>query len=333
MDTAQFVTSLPDGAYRCNACQWRCVLRAGDSGRCQMRSGTSEGITALNYGLISAASVGAIEEHRLWHFFPDSMVLTIGSWGYPFPADQQRGLYAQIPTTEKQLRRLDAERAANFALERLCRGVVWTHSEPAVAPEYVLELLQLSRAASRYTAISTSGFLTIEALDLFGPYLDGISLDLRGFSDSAYARLSDIVEWRGVLELASHARTRWQCHIEVTTRMHHGVNDDLDELRAMVQWIGTMLGPQTPWHLLPGDAGAATAAAVARARRLGNEGGLQFVYGPEPNQETRCPACQASLIVREAGVVRPVGLRDTNCGNCGTAIHLRNSIFRSQRNK
>jgi Pyruvate-formate lyase-activating enzyme len=328
MELIRITTTTENETMHCNACQWRCTLQPGDTGRCLVRVGSAQGITAQNYGLISAASVAPIEDYRLWHFFPDSLVLAIGSWGYAFPVDQQRGAYARIPTLEAKRRRLSPERAASFALERLCRGVIWVYSEPAVAHEYVLRLLQTSRATSRYTALVTTGYLTAEILDSFGPYLDGISLDLRGFGDTAYARLAGIPDWRGILGVMAWARQHWRCHIEVTTRLHHGVNDDPRELRALVDWIHNALGEQTPWHVLPGDAGAETAAAVVRARRIGHEGGLQFVYGPEPNQNTICPVCQAVLITRDNGLVSQVGISDGACANCGHRLYVRTSIFK-----
>lgn len=328
MKSVRIATSSDEGLVHCNACQWRCTLRPGETGRCLVRAGGSEGLIAHNHGLISAAAVGPVEDHRLWHFFPDSLVLSVGGWGYAFLVDQQRGMYAQVPSAAAQQRKLAPSKAASFALERLCRGVVWTYSEPAVAYEYVLDLLQTCRSASRYTAIVTTGYLTAEALDGFGPYLDGISLDLRGFGETAYARLAGVPDWHNILGVIAWARQHWRCHVEVTTRIHHGVNDNSEELRALVEWIRDALGEQTPWHVLPGDAGAASAAAVGRARRTGHEHGLQFVYGPEQNQDTHCPACQSVVIKRDSGVVRLVGITDGVCSSCGYNIHLRRSIFK-----
>lgn len=274
---ADLISPNADNPPTCLACRWGCTPAVGEAGQCKVRRGHPEGIELLNHGLISGAAIGPIEDHRLWHFFPDSLALSIGGWGYALPVDQQRGQYAFVPEDPTLQRRLDPDRAANFALERLCRGVIWAYGEPAVNFEYVLALLQLSRASSRYTALATSGYLTLEALDTLGAYLDGVSLDLRGFSDSAYNRLGGIPDWRGILETTVHARAHWRCHVEVTTRIHHGVNDDSDELRALIEWIRDSLGAHTPWHVLPGDAGSETAAAVMRARRLGHENGLQFI--------------------------------------------------------
>jgi len=62
-------------------------------GRCQVRVGAEEGINLPGYGLISAATIGPIEDYRLWHFLPDTLALAIGGWGYATVSDQSRGPY------------------------------------------------------------------------------------------------------------------------------------------------------------------------------------------------------------------------------------------------
>jgi pyruvate formate lyase activating enzyme len=328
MRFTELVELSADGRRRCDVCQWHCELAAGETGRCLVRVATEEGIEVLNDGMISAATFGPIEEHRLWHFFPDTPVLTIGGWGYAFPADQQRGQYGSIPADESKRRQLDPERAAAVALERLCRGVVWSFSDPSVSLEYVTDVLKYSRASSRYTALVTPGYSTIDALDQMGHYLDGVSLELRAFDDAAYKRLTGADEWRGILEFAAHARERWHCHIEVTTRLHPNVNDSPEQIQALVGWVRDTLGPLTPWHVLPGDAGSAAASSVARARRLGHEAGLHYIYGAEGGQSTRCHACGNVLIERGAASARVVGLNEGRCASCGADPQMRLSIFK-----
>jgi pyruvate formate lyase activating enzyme len=329
-ELADLIAPAATGATTCLACQWHCTLAPGELGRCQVRIGVEGGVALLNHGLISGAAIGPVEDHRLWHFLPDSLALAIGGWGYATPVDQGRAPYGFVPEEPGKRRKLDADRAANFALERLCRGVVWAFGEPAVNHEYLRGLLQLSRAASRYTALLTTGAMSIEALDQLGPYLDAISLDLRGFSEASYARLAGLPDWRGVLAVAERARSRWHCHLEITTRIHHGVNDDNEELRALVSWIREALGEQTPWHVLPGDAGSETAASTTRARRIGHENGLLYIYGAEPNQATRCPVCHHTLVTRTNGVTRMVGLSGACCAGCGHNTMIQLSIFKQR---
>jgi pyruvate formate lyase activating enzyme len=319
-----------DGRWQCGVCQWRCTLAPGEVGRCLVRAGSAEedGIVALADGLASAATVGAIEEHRLWHFFPGTPALSFGSYGYSFPVDQQRGAYATPPEDESKRRQLDPDRVAQVALDRLCRGVVWAYSEPAVSVEYLLDLLRTSRASSRYTAIVTSGYMTIEALDSVGRYLDGLSIEIRGFDDAAYRRLAGVEQWRGVLDVAAHALDHWRCHIEITTRLHPGVNDGAEQVQGLAGWIRDTLGAQTPWHLLAGDAGTAAAAAVARARRIAHEAGLTYVYGTDPGQSTVCSSCNATLIERKGQSARVVGLDGRLCASCQHDPGIRTSIFK-----
>ena len=328
MQLTELVDHNADDRLRCGVCQWRCSLAVGESGRCGVRLASAAGIEVLNDGLISAAIFSPIEDHGLWHFFPDTQTLAIGSWGYAFPSDQQRGQYGAIPDDESKRRRLAPERVAAVALERLCRGVVWSFSDPSVSLEYVTDILKFSRASSRYTALVTSGYSTLEALDQFGHYLDGINLDLRAFDDAAYRRLAGVEEWRGILDVAAQAKQRWNCHVEVTTRLHPNVNDAAEQVQALGGWIRDTLGAHTVWHILPGDAGAAAASSVARARRLAHEAGLHYIYGPEPGQTTRCHACNTTLIERSGTAGRVVGIIDGRCHSCGADPEFRLSIFK-----
>lgn len=328
MRLAELAESLEDGRRRCGVCQWRCTLARGEVGRCLVRANGDDGVVVLNDGLISGAHIRPIDDFRLWHFLPGTTALALGGWGYAFPADQTLGRYARIPPEEERRRRLEPERAASFALERLCRGVIWAHGDPSVSHEYLVDLLRVCRATSRYTAIVSSGYLTVEALDQLGHYLDGISLELRAFDDAAYARLAGVEQWRGILGVVARASSRWRCHVEVTTRLHPGVNDTPEQLRGMAAWIHETLGRDTPWHTLPGDAGSAAQASVGRARRIGHETGLRFVYGPDPTQATFCPTCAALLIDRGRAGVRTSGLDNGRCASCGEDLHIRTSIFK-----
>ena len=328
LGVTKLVELLEDGRHRCHVCQWYCELRNEEPGRCLMREGTEDGIAVLNHAIVSAAQVALIEDFRLWHFFPDSSVLALGSWGYAFPSDQQHGQYARIPDDPQKQRQLEPERVALVALERLCRGIIWAYSDPCIAQEYVSDVLRTCKGNSRYTALVSNGYFTQEALDSFGRYLDGLNIEIRAFDDSAYKLLAGIEHWRGILEVTERAKKQWQCHIEITTRLHPSVNDTPEQLNGLTNWIAETLGVQTPWHILPGDAGAAAAAAVQRARKSAHAAGLQYVYSSDTNQSTECPKCSAVVIDRSGTRARIVGMQDGGCSACGEPLGMRTSIFR-----
>ena len=88
-------TPLADGHIRCDVCQWRCELAPGAVGHCGVRSHTGQTISADAHSLISGATIGPIEDHRLWHFFPDAQVFSVGSFGTPLMLDS--AAYADQP--------------------------------------------------------------------------------------------------------------------------------------------------------------------------------------------------------------------------------------------
>ncbi len=325
MRPALFQTALESGATRCDVCQWRCELLPSAAGRCGVRRNIADVIQNEADELISAAGIKPIEELRMWHFFPDAQSFTIGSYGTPLR--KQTSQYANLPP-EGSRRVISAERIVDTALQRLCRGVMWSYNDPVISLEWLLDGLKLARASSRFTAISSYGFWTPEALLAVGPYLDGLRLDLLGFSDGAYRELGGMgSNWRGVLAAAAKLRTTWNTHIEVTLTLQTGINDAPEDLRALGTWVAGTLGTLTPLHLLlPADRQSDTVAAVAAAR----EGGLHFVYGPEPHQATRCPTCTWVVIERGDGPTETVGVINGMCESCGTPLGLRTSIFQRQ---
>jgi len=95
----------------------------------------------------------------------------------------------------------------------------------------------------------TNGYLTPEALDLIGPYLDAWRVDIKGFSDELYQNLAKISNWRGILEVAQRAKKKWHMHVEVVTNIIPTMNDDDAQLTGIAGWIAKELGEQTPWHV------------------------------------------------------------------------------------
>ena len=80
--------------------------------------------------------------------------------------------------------------------------------------------------------------------------------------------------------------------------------------------------------LQSGDAGAAAAQSAARAKRIGHDAGLKFIYGADAHQNTLCFACNNTIINRTNGPAHIVGLNEGHCTRCGRAIEVRTSIFK-----
>ncbi|GAC1385193.1 MAG: radical SAM protein [Herpetosiphon sp.] len=324
MRPALFQTPLESTTVRCDVCLWHCTLADGAAGECRVRRNHGGVIQNEADALVSAATITPVEHLRLWHFFPDAQTFVVGSFGTPLPK-RHGGSYANLPPADKR-RVIPPDRVVQSALQRLCRGIMWTFNDPIISAEWLLDGLKLARAASRFAALSSSGYWTPAVVEAIGPYLDGLRLDLLGFSDRAYATLGGITGWQAILDVAERLRQNWNIHIEVTLKLQAGVNDDAAQVRRLATWIKSSLGLLTPLHLLlpPSTPPEAASQAISVARAAG----LPFVYGPLPEQITRCPSC-ATVAIRRTHDSTDVANKDSeSCSQCSAPLGIRTSIFK-----
>jgi pyruvate formate lyase activating enzyme len=163
-----------------------------------------------------------------------------------------------------------------------------------------------------------------EMLEAFYPYLDAANVDLKAFRDETYrryvgARLQPVLD-------AMKVMVRLGIWLEVTTLVIPGINDEPAELRDAARFVAHELGVETPWHVsrfFPAykmsGAAPTTFAKLRRAREIGLEEGLRYVYvGNVPDEEnTYCYECGQLLIGRSGFHVSENVVRDGRCPKCG----------------
>lgn len=330
--------TLPGARVHCNVCQWRCLINPGNTGVCRVRRNDDGVLYSLTYGLVSSAAADPIEKKPLFHFFPGTRVFSLGSWGCNFHCIHcQNWEIACVKAPDESGRAgrvLSPQEAVDAAVAHSCRGIAWTYNEPGVGFEYTLDCARLARERGLYTVYVTNGFLTEEALDTIGPYLDAWRVDVKGFSDDLYRGLARVKGWRGILRVTERARNEWNMHVEVVTNIIPTMNDDEAQLKALASWIRAQLGELTPWHVtrfhpqhnlmrLP----PTPLATLERACEIGNEAGLRFVYpGNVPGHEkenTCCYSCGRLVISRMGYNTTETGIRGSRCAYCGADLNIR----------
>jgi pyruvate formate lyase activating enzyme len=225
--------------------------------------------------------------------------------------------------------------AIELARRYHCRGLAWTYNEPSIWFEYTLDSAKLAKQNGLYTVYVTNGFLTPEALDAIGPYLDAWRVDVKGFSDSAYRSLTRLPKWKEILDVAERAQNKWNMHVEVVTNIIPGLNDDEGEIYGIAQWISKSLGELTPWHVtrfypqhklnhLP----STPISTLERACQIGREAGLKFVYiGNVPGhalENTTCYSCGRVVVKRTGYKIEITGVdREGRCQFCGADLNIR----------
>lgn len=320
---------LDGGKVRCNTCNRRCEVQEGKTGWCRTRTVRSGRLTVLTYGRVSSLSSNPIEKKPFYHFYPGSYALTAGSWGCNFscPWCQNWSISKKVSGDGPFM---SPEDLVGETVRNGCHGTSISFNEPTLSLEWALEVFKATRDRSSllYNTFVTNGYMTPEALRLLAKEgLDALNVDIKGDADVYRRHCHADVEkvWQTCRLTKSLG-----LHLETTTLIIPGVNDEAGQLRSIASRIVRELGPDTPWHVnayFPDyefSAPPTPAATLVRAQEIGKEAALNFVYignvqGPGSN--TYCPCCNA-LLVERAGLalVQNHLSRSGACPDCGKII-------------
>jgi pyruvate formate lyase activating enzyme len=229
-------------------------------------------------------------------------------------------------------KRWSPQMVVDTAKERHADGIAFTYNEPTIWFEWALETSKLAKKNDLYTVFVTNAYIEQAPLDELGPFLDAYAADIKGWGEQFHLRFSKISRWEKILEAISRAKNVHGMHVEVTTNVVPGWNDDDLSFRLIARWIKGNLGPLTVWHLsrfIPHHKLAhlqpTPSATLIHAREIGFEEGLKHIYlgnvhGIEDAEDTHCPKCGEAVIKRTGYVTRIEALDGTRCSNCGAEV-------------
>jgi len=291
----------------------------------------------MNYAEVSSVAADPIEKKPLFHFFPGTNALSLGTWGCNFHCQDCQNWEISCVDIAGTSQQLSPQNEIELARKYNCAGIAWTYNEPTIWFEYTLDSAKLAKENGLYTVYVTNGYITPEALDTIGPYLDAWRVDVKGFSDGFYRKLAKISHWRGILDMAQRAKEKWDMHVEVVTNIIPTMNDDQGQLSGIATWVRDSLGELTPWHVtrfypmhnlnyLP----STPVSSLERAYQIGKEAGLKFVYlgnvSGHEYENTVCYSC-GRLNVRRIGYNTQVeGLDGSKCQFCGSELNFRTGL-------
>ena len=336
MREAMLYEKLPNSRVRCNICQWRCTINPSKFGVCRVYQNRDGVLYNLNYAQASSVAADPIEKKPVFHFFPGSLAFSLGGWGCNFHCQNCQNWEIACPQGSEPWRgsqEVQPQVAIELAKRYQCQGIAWTYNEPSIWFEYTLDSAILAKKNNLYTVYVTNGYLTPEALDTIGPYLDVWRVDIKGFTDSFYRELARVSHWRGILDVAKRAKEKWNMHVEVITNIIPTMNDDDQQLNDIATWIRDNLGELTPWHVtrfypyyhmthLP----PTPVSTLEHAYDIGQKVGLKFVYtGNVPghqNENTTCYSCGKLIVDRYGYQTKIVGLEGSRCKFCGAELNF-----------
>lgn len=230
----------------CLLCPHSCNISNGNSGRCKVRVNENGILYTINYGEVTSIALDPISKKPLRYFKQGSQILSVGSYGCNFTCKFcQNYKISQFKAdsqfiSKEELLKLIIETENNI-------GIAFTYNEPSIWYEYVYDCAKYIKGYDKNLSVVlvTNGYLNKAPLEALLPYVDAVNIDLKSWKDSYYRQicggtLSPVLE---SIKIASK-----YCHVEVTTLLVTGENDNLEEVEEIAKYIAE-IDPYIPLHL------------------------------------------------------------------------------------
>ena len=265
------------------------------------------------------------------------MALTIGTWSCNFTCPWcQNYRITKYPQNIGSGKYLPPQKFIDIVKKYKCQGTSISFNEPTLLLEYSLELFPLAKKEGLYNTFVTNGYMSLDALMLLIKHgLDAMNVDVKGDATNVKKYCGGDVEkvWMNIIEAKKQG-----VHIEITTLIIPGVNDDKETLRSIAKRIRNDVGQDIPWHLtryypayksfeigLYPD--ITPVEIIENAWQIGKENGLEYVYVGNVYgnslENTYCPSCNRLLIERCGyDIARYLITTDKRCPFCGKEISI-----------
>ncbi|WP_457668673.1 AmmeMemoRadiSam system radical SAM enzyme [Thiolapillus sp.] len=328
----QYWHKLEDGRVQCDLCPRECHLKEGQRGLCFVRACENGEVVLTTYGRSSGFCVDPIEKKPLNHFLPGTPVFSFGTAGCNLSCKYcQNWDMSKSREMDILANQATPEQIARMAKKLGCRSVAYTYNDPVIFLEYAVDTAKACREQDIKSVAVTAGYISPGAREDFFSYMDAANVDLKGFTEDFYRKLTG-GHLQPVLDTLKYLKQETEVWFEITNLLIPGHNDSEDDLKRMLDWIVTELGPDVPLHFSAFhpdykmlDVPPTSPQSLTQAREMAMSQGLNYVYTGNVHDSrggsTWCPKCGELLIERDWYVLGKWGLDDKGCcANCGEKI-------------
>lgn len=230
------------GKIRCQLCPHLCLIQKGHLGHCGVRQCNEENgelkLFTLNYGEITSVSLDPIIKKPLYHFYPESNILSIGSFGCNFKCSFCQNYSISQYRAESEY--VSADEMAKTSLNyKDSMGLAFTYNEPSIWYEYVYDVAKKIKYINEQhkVVLVSNGYINPEPLKELLPYVDAMNIDLKGdeefYKSICSGKLEPVKE---TIRVAADAG----CHIEVTTLLIPGENNNHETLEKLGEFLSSV---------------------------------------------------------------------------------------------
>jgi len=284
----------------CDLCPSKCEIQPGERGTCGVRENVNGQYTSMIYARPCEIRADDMEKGPFFHFLPGTKTLAIGFAGCNLDCKYcQSAAFAKARPEVTDNKTLSARGLVSQLVKYGYKSVTFTYSEPMQAIEYLMEVGAYARPAGIKVLVHTSAHFEREPFEAMCNYVDGLNIDIKGFTEDFYKRVTGGM-LKPVLEYIARVRKFRHLWLELTNLVVPGYNDDRAIFGQMCQWIVSTCGADTPLHVskfypqykmrnvppTPND-------TLYELRKIAIKAGLRYVYlgdmPGDPSESTFCP--------------------------------------------
>jgi len=314
-----------NGKVKCVLCPHNCIILDEKQGVCKVRNNADGTLVTSIYGEITSIALDPVEKKPLYHFFPGSKILSIGTNGCNLSCRFcQNWQISQNSDSGRQS--ISSDEVVKAALKAKSIGIAYTYNEPFIWYEFVLETAKKAKNAGLKNVLVTNGYVNEAPLMEILPFIDAMNIDLKAFKQSFYKNICN-----GDIKIVKQTiiKSFKKCHIELTNLLIPSQNDTEEELNAMAEWVAGV-STEIPVHLsryfpkyqMKEDSTSVPLLENAKKILLKK---LKYVYignvDIPGSSNTVCNMCKNLLIDRTGHSVRSIKVVNGKCEKCGNDIY------------
>jgi len=331
MTEASFYIKLEEKKVKCELCPHHCIIDPGKYGNCCARRNHSGVLVSEVYGKIAALNFDPIEKKPLYHFYPGSEILSIGTTGCNLHCCfcQNHSISQCNNILHNDISNYTPAEIAEKSLKAKGNiGVAFTYNEPIINIEFVLETSHLIKQNNQKTVFVSNGYINQSPLEQLIDTIDAFNIDIKGFDLDFYKKYTKAT-LEPVLQTIKRIALSGK-HLELTNLVIPTINDEETEFEEMCKWIAGEIGDETVLHLskfFPRyklDQYPTPAETLFELYDIAKTH-LKYVYignmATEIHSNTYCPSCGKLMIERTYYNMKQKGVDDTGkCKKCGKQI-------------
>ncbi|NIO00775.1 MAG: AmmeMemoRadiSam system radical SAM enzyme [Candidatus Latescibacteria bacterium] len=315
---------------KCLLCARECLIEEGARGQCRSRMNVSGKLRSLVYGRPVSIHVDPIEKKPFFHFRPASAAFSLATTGCPLSCKFcQNWEISQASPEDYDTRFIPPEKIVNATTDHRAPIIAFTYNEPTVFTEYLTDIARIARKQNIASVLISCGFMNEKPLEEMCDVLDAIKIDLKGFSEDFYRRVSS-AELKPVLRSIKQVH-KSGVHLEIVNLVVPTLNDSKKMLTDLVKWVMGELGADVPVHFtrfhpdyqmlnLP----PTPVATLEQAYEIAKANGIHYPFvgnvPGHPGNNTQCPACDKVVIARTGFFVTDQHIKSGRCEYCDEPI-------------